>query len=498
MSSLQEKLIFEKPQNLPSRYFKVFNYKEISQMLPENLLRKELPLPQVGEREVIRHYLNLARLNFSLDGNFYPLGSCTMKYNPKINEEIAAWENFTDIHPLQPEETIQGSLEVMFNLAELLKKITGMAEFSLSPGSGAQAEFCGLLIIKKYQEFCKQKKYKIIIPDSAHGTNPASVKMAGFCALNVESTKDGLVDMDKFYKAVDSEVAGCMLTNPNTLGLFEKDIEKISDILHKKGALLYYDGANFNSLLGITTPSLMGFDIVHLNLHKTFATPHGSGGPGAGALGVKSFLREFLPVPVVGKKRDKFFWDWSLKHSIGRIRNFYGNFPVLLKAYCYLLSLGKEGIFRVGKNAVLSANYIKEKLKDNYQPASALRCMHEVVFSLKKQKMQGVSVLDVAKRLLDYKIHPPTVYFPLIVKEALMVEPTETESKEVLDYFIEAMKSIAEEIEQDPDKVKSSPHNLPVKRVDEVGAARNLDVRYYWKNKENKINSNELAKCRGD
>jgi len=453
--------------------------KDLHQVFPERLLRKDLALPNLGELDVIRHYLGLAKLNFSVDTNFYPLGSCTMKYNPKINEAMASLEGFSAIHPYQDENLVQGAFELMYELEQLLCEITGMKRFSLQPSSGAQGELTGMLMINKFHKLKGNKKYKVIIPDSAHGTNPATASMCGYEVVVLESNHKGLIDMDKLDMVLDEKVAAVMLTNPNTLGLFEENILKISDMVHEKGGLLYYDGANFNPLLGITKPSLMGFDVVHLNLHKTFSTPHGCGGPGSGVVGVGEQLIDFLPAPLVSKRNNKFYFDYDIKNSIGRLRSFYGNFLVLVRAYTYIRRLGREGLFRVSRNSTLSANYIKECLKAYYEVSYPGICMHEVVFSCIRQKEKGVSAQDIAKRLIDFGIHPPTMYFPLIVKEALMVEPTETESKEVLDSFIEKMIQIDKEINENPDYVRSSPHTTFVKKVDEVKAARFPDLT--WK-----------------
>ena len=474
---MKEKIIFQKSQK--GRFTNYVTEPQISifppsHFIPQKLLREDLNLPSLGEGDVVRHYTNLSRLNYCVDTNFYPLGSCTMKYNSKVNEDLANLEEFLHIHPYQKEEDIQGTLELLYNLEKLLCEITGMERFSFQPSAGAHGELTGMLIVKAFHSLKREKRFKVIIPDSSHGTNPATASMCGYQVVVVESTKEGLVDIDKLRKLMDSSTAGIMLTCPNTLGIFEEKILDIREIVHRQGGLLYYDGANFNALLGITKPSLMGFDIVHLNFHKTFSTPHGSGGPGAGAVGVRKDLVPFLPVPLVDKKNDYYYLNYDLKHSIGKVRSFYGNFPVLVKTYAYLLRLGKEGLVRVAHNSVLNANYIREKLRDNYQLASSKRCMHEVVFSCKDKKEEyGVTALDIAKRLLDYGIHPPTMYFPLVVKEALMIEPTETESKETLDYFIEVMKRIDQEAKTKPSILKDAPHTTFTKRVDEVSAARN-------------------------
>ena len=449
---------------------------DLTSIFPKKLLRDSLSLPNLGELDIIRHYLHLAELNFSVDTNFYPLGSCTMKYNPKINEDLAQLEGFTNIHPYQRDT--EGALELMYNLEELFCEITGMKCFTFPPSSGAHGELAGMLMIRKFHEAKGSKKTKVIIPDSAHGTNPATVSMCGYQTQVIESNSQGLIDIRKLEREVDENVAAIMLTNPNTLGLFEEDILAISDIVHRNGGLLYYDGANFNPLLGITKPSLMGFDVIHLNLHKTFSTPHGCGGPGAGAVGVVEDLEDFLPIPLVKKKNDKFYLDYEVKYSIGRLRSFYGNFGVLVRAYAYILRLGGDGLLRVAQNSTLNANYIKERLKNYYEVSFSKRCMHEVIFTCQSQKERGASALDIAKRLIDFGIHPPTMYFPLIVKEALMVEPTETESKQTLDYFIQTMIDIDREIDLDCEKVKASPHLAPVKRVDEVRAARFPDLKW--------------------
>lgn len=476
-----EKLIFEKSvKGRGSSYVTApdIPLKKAGDFIPLKFLRDDLPLPSLGELDVIRHYTRLSQMNFGVDTFFYPLGSCTMKYNPKVNEEFARMEGFINVHPYQDESDVQGCLEALYNLEKMLCSLTGMDAFTFQPCAGAHGEFTGLLIIRSWHKRNKSRRHKVIVPDSSHGTNPASARMCGYDVVVVESTKYGLIDIDKIYKAVDSDTAAVMLTNPNTLGLFEERICDISEIVHKKGGLFYYDGANFNALMGVAQPSLMGFDVLHLNLHKTFSTPHGGGGPGAGVVGVRGDLKEFLPVPVVGKKRNKFYLNYRLAGSIGRVHSFYGNFLVLVRAYAYLLRLGKEGVRRVAENAVLNARYIQESLNDFYEAGSAKKCMHEVVFSAGNKKENGIHALDIAKRLIDYGIHPPTMYFPLIVKEALMIEPTETESKETIDYFIEVMKKIHNEARHTPKLLTDAPHSAPVKRLDEVKAARFPDLRW--------------------
>lgn len=445
--------------------------------IPEELRRKSpLDMPEVTELDVVRHYTNLSRKNYGVDQGFYPLGSCTMKYNPKINEELASLSAFARLHPLQPASTAQGALAVYFHLEEMLKEVTGMAAFSFSPFAGAHGEACGLMIMKKYhQSRGDYKRTKIIVPDTAHGTNPASASVVGFDTLVVGSTPEGTVDVEKLKELLNDEIAGIMLTNPNTLGIFEKDIMEIARLMRENGSLLYYDGANLNALLGVARPAEMGFDIIHLNLHKTFSTPHGGGGPGSGPVGVRADLADFLPNPRVVKRDDGYALHYS-DASIGAIGGFYGNFLVVLKAYAYLLSLGKEHLDKVGKFSVLNANYIKESLKDDYLlPINGL-CKHEVVFDgLIKG---GPTTLDVAKRLLDYGYHPPTIYFPLLFHQSLMIEPTEAESKETIDDFIAVMKKIAAEAVQNPELLKEAPHNTPVRRLDEVKAARQPVIKY--------------------
>lgn len=446
--------------------------------LPKALLRSaSLDMPEVTEPDVVRHYTNLSTKNFGVDTGFYPLGSCTMKYNSKINELIAGMPGFSKIHPLTPESASQGALELMYETDQLLSEITGMKQFTLAPFAGAHGELVGLMIIKKYHQLRgDHKRTKIIVPDSAHGTNPASAAVAGFDVVEVKSNPDGTVHVDSLKDLLSDEIAGIMLTNPNTLGIFEKDILEMSELIHDAGGLLYYDGANLNALLGRGKPGLMGFDIIHLNVHKTFSTPHGGGGPGAGPVGVVESLVELLPSPVVIKEATYQFH--TPKHSIGRIGQFYGNFSVIVKTNSYIKTLGKQALENVGNLAVLNANYIKESLKDDYLVAIDDICMHEVVFDGLKDKSSGVKTLDVAKRLLDYGVHPPTIYFPLIVPEAMMVEPVETESKETLDYFIEVMKQIAKEAKSDPELVKNAPYTTKVRRLDEVLAARQPKLKY--------------------
>jgi glycine dehydrogenase subunit 2 len=448
---------------------------EIKDIIPQDLQRNEdAILPEVSELEVVRHYTLLSNKNFGVDTGFYPLGSCTMKYNPKRNEEMGSLSGFTDIHPYQPEKTVQGALELMYDLGQKLAEVTGMDQISLQPAAGAHGELTGLMMMKMYHEKRGDfKRNKIICPDSAHGTNPASAAVAGFEVVEIKSDKYGAVDIEALKSVLDDTVAGLMLTNPSTLGIFEKNIKQIADLVHDAGGLLYYDGANMNAIMGITRPGDMGFDVVHLNLHKTFTTPHGGGGPGSGPVGVKKELAEFLPVPVVDKKDNKFVLDYNRPNSIGKIKNFYGNFGILVRAYSYVLTMGGEGLRRVSEMAVLNANYMKEKLKKHYRLPIDQVCKHEFVLSGLADEFSEVTTLDIAKRILDYGYHPPTIYFPLIIDNAIMIEPTETESLQMLDEFIEVMIKIAEEANVNPEMVKAAPHNTIIKRVDEVKAARN-------------------------
>jgi glycine dehydrogenase subunit 2 len=451
--------------------------------LPAELGRKLPPrLPQMSESEVARHYTALARQVFGVGSGFYPLGSCTMKYNPKLNEQVAALPGFTGIHPLQPEETVQGCLEVLALAERYLCEITGMDAMSFQPAAGAHGEYAGLLLIRAYHHSRGDtRRTNIIVPDSAHGTNPASAVMAGFRVINVASGPDGCVDLEKLRAVCDENTAGLMLTNPNTLGLFEKDMTAIADIVHKAGGLVYYDGANLNPIMGIIRPGDMGFDVIHLNLHKTFSTPHGGGGPGSGPVGCKEFLAPFLPRP------HPVLWEGALTleedrpQSVGKVRSFYGNFLVVVKTLAYILRLGAQGIPQAAKHAVLNANYLKQGLAKDYDLAVDLPCMHEFVLGLSCLKKEtGVSAMDVAKAMLDYGMHPPTMYFPLIVPEALMFEPTETETKETLDETIKVLSAIYQKALEDPQALREAPHHTAVRRPDEVQAARQPVLRYRW------------------
>jgi len=450
-----------------------------SEELPQAYRRTEAPLlPEVSELDVIRHFTRLSQLNYSIDTHFYPLGSCTMKYNPKFTEEIARIERFSNLHPLLPEELTQGALEVIYETERSLCEITGMDGFSLQPLAGAHGELTGLLLITAFHKhYGHQKKY-VIVPDSSHGTNPASAGVCGYELMVIPTARDGCMDLKKYKEKLNPEVAAVMLTCPNTLGIFNPHIMEIADLAHQAGALLYYDGANLNAIMGKMRPGDVGFDVVHLNLHKTFATPHGGGGPGAGPIGVKKQLVEFLPIPRIIKKDGKFSLEYDKPHSIGSVAPFYGNFLVVLKAHAYILLLGKSGLISVSEHAVLNANYILRYLKDYYDLPFDRVCMHECVFSAKRQAEKGIRALDIAKYLIDKGFHPPTIYFPPIVKEALMIEPTETESKETLDEFIEVMIEIAKLAEEHPDVLKNTPVTTPVKRLDEVKAARELKLRW--------------------
>ncbi len=443
----------------------------------EKFLRKESPkLPQVSELEVLRHYKSLSDRNFCIEKGFYPLGSCTMKYNPKVNELLAGLDGF-NIHPNVQDKDAQGALELMYKLQESLKTVTGMDAITLQPAAGAHGELTGMMVVKKYFEVKGEKRNKVIIPDSAHGTNPASAAMCGFDIVAVKSNEKGQVDVEALKEVLDSDVAAIMMTNPNTLGIFEENVLEISKLMHDNGSLLYYDGANFNAIMGHTNPKLMGFDVVHLNLHKTFATPHAGGGPGAGPVGVVDKLKEFLPVPTVEFDGEKYFRNYNHPYSIGNVKGFFGNFSVLVKAYAYILMMGKN-LKDASAFAVLNANYLKEKLKGAYKLPYDEPCMHEFVLSGDYQKEYGVSTLNIAKALMDGNTHPPTVYFPLIVHEAIMIEPTESESKEVLDEFVSTMLKIADDAKNCPEKVLSAPHTTPVKKIDETLAARKPNLKY--------------------
>lgn len=470
------KTIFEKSNGIDG--INLTDEKENLNFLDKDLLRtSDTELPQMSELEVMRHYKELSDLNFCIEKGFYPLGSCTMKYNPKVNEFLSTLEGF-NIHPNTSDKNVQGALKLMYDLQTALLKITGMDAITLKPSAGAHGEMTGMMIIKKYFDSIGEKRTKVIIPDSAHGTNPASAKMAGFDIIEIKSNEKGQVDIASLKAVLNEDVAAIMMTNPNTLGIFEERVEEISKLMHDNGSLLYYDGANFNAIMGYTNPKLMGFDVVHLNLHKTFSTPHGGGGPGAGPVAVVEKLKDFLPTPTIEFDGNKYFRNYNVKNSIGSIKDFYGNFSVFVRAYAYILMLG-QNLKHASENAVLNANYLKEKLKKYYDLPYDEPCMHEFVLSGEKQKQEsGVSTLHIAKALMDGNTHPPTVYFPLIVHEAIMIEPTESEQKEKLDEFVDTMIEIAKMAKDNPEEILSAPHTTPVKKIDEVTAARHPDLKF--------------------
>lgn len=436
-------------------------------------------LPEVSELDIMRHYTGLSNRNYGVDSGFYPLGSCTMKYNPKMNEDVARMDGFSHIHPYQEAETVQGAMEMMYDLQTSLKEITGMHEVSLQSAAGAHGEWTALMMIRAFHEANGDThRTKVIVPDSAHGTNPASATVAGFKAVTVKTNEIGLVDLDDLRRVVGEDTAALMLTNPNTLGLFETEILEMAEIVHGAGGKLYYDGANLNAIMGYARPGDMGFDAVHLNLHKTFTGPHGGGGPGSGPVGVSEELAAYLPKPLLTKNEDMYVFDYDRPSSIGRVKPYYGNFGINLRAYTYIRTMGAEGLKKASEYAVLNANYMMRKLQKAYDLPYDQHCKHEFVLSGKRQKKLGVRTLDIAKRLLDFGYHPPTIYFPINVEEAMMVEPTETESKETLDAFIDSMLAIAKEVENDPETVQEAPHNTIVKRMDETLAARKPVLRY--------------------
>ncbi|MDK2981861.1 MAG: glycine dehydrogenase subunit 2 [Chloroflexota bacterium] len=458
--------------------------------LPDEFLRDELPMPELSEQDVVRHFTHLSKLNYSIDSGFYPLGSCTMKYNPRINEVTARMPGFLKSHPLQPIETVQGNLVVMYLLQETLKEITGFDAVTLQPAAGAHGELVGSLIMRAYHRSRGDlKRTKVIVPDSAHGTNPATSSMAGFTPVNVPSDERGNVDVEKLRELCDETTAGLMLTNPNTLGLFDEHVLEVIDIVHQAGGLVYGDGANLNALLGVTRPGDLGFDIMHINLHKTFSTPHGGGGPGSGPVAVAAHLADFLPDPLIGileEGTDELPPLYGFIHpaqSIGRIKSFHGHFGIIVRALTYIMMQGPEGLRSVAEHAVLNANYLMEQLKQDYTLPYDRDCMHEFVLEGVWPDAEGVHALDVAKRLMDYGMHPPTNYFPLIVNEALMIEPTETESKQTLDAFVDAMKKIAKEAHEQPELLHEAPHDTPIGRLDEVKAAKDL-VLCCWRPEE--------------
>ncbi|SDI95848.1 aminomethyl-transferring glycine dehydrogenase subunit GcvPB [Salimicrobium halophilum] len=453
---------------------------DVDGLFDEDYKRKEkADLPEVSELQLIRHYTGLSSRNHGVDTGFYPLGSCTMKYNPKINEDVARLPGFSHIHPFQEESTVQGALHWMYDLQESLSEITGMHTVTLQPAAGAQGEWTGLMMIRAYhEERGDTGRTKVIVPDSAHGTNPASATVAGFEAVTVKTDERGLVDIEDLKRLVDEHTAALMLTNPNTLGLFEEDIVEMATIVHDAGGKLYYDGANLNAILGYTRPGDMGFDVVHLNLHKTFTGPHGGGGPGSGPVGVTEELEPYLPKPLLVKQEDGYGFEYERPQSIGRVKPYYGNFGINLRAYTYIRTMGAEGLKRVSEYAVLNANYMMRRLEKSFELPYSQHCKHEFVLSGSIQKKLGVRTLDMAKRLLDFGYHPPTIYFPINVEEAMMIEPTETEAKETLDDFIDTMERIAEEAEHDPEKVQEAPFTTVVGRLDETTAARKPVLKY--------------------
>ena len=473
------RLLFESGSSGRSAFYWPAEGEKIKDQIPAALLRDDISgFPELGELEVLRHFTRLSQRNFAIESQFYPLGSCTMKYNPKINEAVARFPGFALTHPLASVEVLQGALEVLHELQRMLLEISGMEDISLQPSAGAQGELTGLMLIRAYLTEQGGPRQKIIVPDTAHGTNPASSTLCGYDVVQISSNNQGVIDAAAVAKVMDENVAALMVTNPNTLGLFETNIVAIADVVHGKGGLVYLDGANLNALMGVAKPGHMGVDVLHMNLHKTFSTPHGGGGPGAGPVAVKSQLRDYLPIPRIVKRGDVFELREDLPKSVGRVRSFFGNFGVLLRAYTYIVSLGGDGLEEASRMALLNANYIRKKLEKSYQIAFNEPCMHECIFTDRIQHKNGVSTLDIAKRLLDYGFHPPTIYFPLVVSGALMIEPTETETPETLDAFVDAMLSIAQEAKENPDIVKTAPHSTPVSRLDEARAARKPLLRW--------------------
>jgi len=477
---IREPLIFE----ISEKGKRAYSLPEIDVPVKEDILRN-LPLrseikgfPEVSEVEIVRHFTRLSRTNYCVDEGFYPLGSCTMKYNPKINEKVASILEFTVSHPYAPFDLVQGNLEILKTTEELLAEITGMDAFSLQPSAGAQGELLGMMLIRACLEERGNPRQIVLIPDSAHGTNPSSAHICGYRVQEIKSNEKGTIDADDLAQHMTEEVAALMITNPNTLGVFEADIKKVAEIVHSKGGFIYMDGANLNALIGVCRPGDMDVDVIHLNLHKTFSTPHGGGGPGAGPVGVKRELEPYLPVPVIEKKKNEYLLDFDRPKSIGRVRSFFGNFLVVVKALSYIFTLGPKGLKEVAEVAVLNSNYVRQSLKDDYHLKYTTSTYHECVFSDKFQKEFGVQNIDIAKRLIDYGVHPPTMSFPLIVPGALMTEPTETESKRDIDMFIDAMKKIAQEARENPEVVKSAPHTSYVRRLDETTAARNPVLRW--------------------
>lgn len=454
--------------------------REAHPLIPSFLLRDDLEgFPQLSEVEVIRHFTRLSQWNYGVDSGIYPLGSCTMKYNPKVNEEIARMTGFLNLHPYTPEDLTQGVLKLMFELQNFLSEIVGMDQVTLQPAAGAQGELTGMMMIKACLQARGEKRKKVLIPDTAHGTNCSTSTIASYQMIEIKSNARGIIPLEKVIELVDEEVAAIMVTNPNTIGLFEENLVRIAEIVHRKGGFVYCDGANLNALMGKVKLGDLGVDAVHINLHKTFSTPHGGGGPGAGPVAVKKELSPFLPVPVVEKQGENYHLNYNRPQSIGKMKTFYGNFGVLVKAYAYILSMGSEGLRKASEMAVLNANYLMKRLKGYYHLPYDKLCMHECVFTDRFQEKHHISTLDIAKRLIDYGFHPPTIYFPLVVKGALMMEPTESESKESIDQFIETMIEIAKEAEVNPDLLRQAPQRVKVRRLDEVLAARRPKLK--WK-----------------
>src|SRR5919106_78322 len=473
------RLLFESGSPGRSGFFWPAEDGESREELPAALLRDDIPgFPEMGELEVLRHFTRLSHRNFAIESQFYPLGSCTMKYNPKVNEVVARYLGFALAHPLAPGEFLQGALELLYELERILAEISGMEYVSLQPSAGAQGELTGLMVIRAYLAEQGNPRKTIIVPDTAHGTNPASSTLGGYDVIQISSNARGMIDAATVEKVISEDIAALMITNPNTLGLFEKNIEAVAEAVHAKGGLVYLDGANLNALMGIAKPGHMGVDVLHMNLHKTFSTPHGGGGPGAGPVAVKARLQDYLPVPRIVTKGGTFELLEDCPKTIGRVRSFFGNFGILVRAYTYIVSLGGNGLEEVSRMALLNANYVRKKLEGNYQIAYNEPCMHECIFTDRLQHKYGVSTLDIAKRLLDYGFHPPTIYFPLVVSGALMIEPTETETPETLDGFVEAMLAIAREAKENPELVKNAPYSTPVRRLDEARAARRPILRW--------------------
>jgi glycine dehydrogenase subunit 2 len=451
----------------------------VSQFIPSHLLRKGLEgFPQLSEVNVVRHFTRLSQWNYGVDSGLYPLGSCTMKYNPKVNEDIARMSGFSNSHPYTPEDLSQGILKLMYELQSFLAEITGMDEVTLQPAAGAHGELTGMMMVRQCLQARGEKRKKVLVPDTAHGTNCSTSTIASYQMVEIKSNEKGIIPLEKVAELMDEEVAAIMVTNPNTLGLFEENLGKIAEIVHRKGGFVYCDGANLNALMGIVKLGDLGVDVVHINLHKTFSTPHGGGGPGAGPVAIKKELAPYFPIPVIEKHEGIYQLNYDRPQSIGKVKAFYGNFGVLIKAYAYILSMGAEGLKRVSEMAVLNANYLMKRLKDHYYLPYDRPCMHECVFTDRFQEIHHVSTLDIAKRLIDYGFHPPTIYFPLVVKGALMMEPTETESKESIDRFIETMIEIAKEAEENPDLLRQAPQRVKVRRLDEVLAARKPKLKW--------------------